>query len=131
MNDHHFDEKKLSFLADKCSLLLSPDGLSYEVKSSASPDCMVDVRLTQQAPGFVVGENGTSYYGTDPKEPWGSMRHAFWPRCKASGTFKTKNGELDMQGRGMFVMALQGMKPHFAGESFATSFMLCPRAKVA
>lgn len=42
------------------------------------------------------------------------MKHLFWPRCQVSGSFVTQKGPVDFAGRGMFVHALQGMKPHFA-----------------
>ena len=101
-----------SFHADKASVELSADSNMYYIKSAASPKTGVDVKFTRKAPGFAVGENGTSYYGTDPQKPWGSMRHVFWPRCEVEGDFKTHDGVLNMKGRGVFIHALQGMKPH-------------------
>src|ERR1043165_4637382 len=77
---------------------------------------MVDIKFMRAAPGFVGGKNGMTHFGTDPKNPWGSMRHAFWPRANVEGRIITKDGEIDFKGRGMFSMALQGMKPHHAGE---------------
>lgn len=62
----------------------------------------------------MVGKDGTSYYGTDPQQPWGEMHHRFWPRCEVEGTMMTQSGQVDCAGRGMFVHALQGMKPHHA-----------------
>lgn len=100
------------FHAEKCSIDLSPDGNAYYFKSNASPSTVVDVKFTRKAPGFVVGKNGTSYFGTDPQKPWGSMKHAFWPRCDVEGDFVTKDGVINMKGRGLFIHALQGMKPH-------------------
>lgn len=76
----------------------------------------MDIKVARIAPGFVVGKNGTSTFGTNPQKPWGSMRHAFWPRCQVEGSFITQTGEVDFKGRGFFVHALQGMKPHHAGK---------------
>lgn len=75
---------------------------------------MVSVTVTRTAPGFQVGENGKTFFGTDPKQPWGSMRHAFWPRNKVEGSIVTKDGPIDFKGKALFVHALQGMKPHHA-----------------
>ena len=72
--------------------------------------------VRRTAPGFQVGKDGKSYFGTDPQNPWGSMRHAFWPRCECEGTIITNDGEIDLKGRALFIMALQGMKPHHAGK---------------
>ncbi|KAK8160832.1 oxidative stress survival, Svf1-like protein [Phyllosticta citrichinensis] len=114
LNNVHFGEGNYNFYADNCSLELSEDGNTYTIKSSTNKQSVVDLKFTKTAPGFVMGKDGTSYFGTDPANPWGSMRHAFWPRCKVEGSVLTKTGEIDFTGRGMFVHALQGMKPHHA-----------------
>lgn len=62
----------------------------------------------------MAGEDGTSHYGTDPKHPWGAMRHAFWPRASVAGTMQTKKKTYKVDGRAVFIHALQGMKPHHA-----------------
>ncbi|KAI9728164.1 MAG: putative cell survival pathways protein [Chrysothrix sp. TS-e1954] len=114
LSNTRFSPDKYSFHADKCTLTLSEDGSSYTIKSTTSENNVVDLKFSRRAPGFVVGRDGTSYYGTDPGQPWGEMRHAFWPRCRVEGTFLTREGAVDMTGRGLFIHALQGMKPHHA-----------------
>ena len=94
---------------------MGEDGKSYVIKSSTNKKSVVDVKFTQTAPGFVVGRDGTSYFGTDPKKPWGRMIHKFWPMCQVEGHFLTQEGPVDFKGRGIFIHCLQGMKPHFAG----------------
>lgn len=42
------------------------------------------------------------------------MRHRFWPRCTVTGTMITPEKKYDFKGRGVFIHALQGMKPHHA-----------------
>ena len=74
----------------------------------------MNLTLTQAAPGFQVGRDGKTFFGTNPKEPWGSMRHAFWPRNTVEGSIITKEGSIDFKGKALFIMALQGMKPHHA-----------------
>lgn len=109
-----FTADKQGFKADGCSMELSEDGKSYTIKSNVNKRSIVDIKFTQVTPGFVAGENGTSYFGTDPKKPWGRMLHAFWPRCKVEGTIITPEGPVNFNGRGVLSHALQGMKPHFA-----------------
>jgi hypothetical protein len=111
-----FDEGMYSFGADNLSLTLNEEADAYVLKSTVSPNCLVDLTFKRTTPGFVVGKNGTSYFGTDPKKPWGSMSHAFWPRCTVEGTITTPDQAYDMAGRGVFIHALQGMKPHHAGK---------------
>lgn len=117
LNNTRFDDAKHNFYADNCSVELSADGSFYTIKSSTNKKSIVNLKVSRTAPGFVVGKNGTSYFGTDPANPWGTMRHAFWPRCKVEGSMLTQGGEIDFGGRGFFVHALQGMKPHHAGEN--------------
>lgn len=114
LSNFMFDENMLSFGADNLSLTLNEVGDSYTIKSTVNSGAQVDIKFSRTAPGFVVGKDGTSYFGTDPKNPWGSMRHAFWPCCAVEGTIATKDQTYDLGGRGVFIMALQGMKPHHA-----------------
>ena len=94
---------------------IGEDGKSYTIKSTFNKQGIVDLKFTQTAPGFVVGKDGTSYFGTDPKNPWGKMHHKFWPTCQVEGHILTQSGPVNFKGRGLFIHALQGMKPHFAG----------------
>ena len=93
---------------------MSDSGDSYSIKSAVNDDCIVNITVDREAPGFVVGKDGTSHFGTDHANPWGSMRHAFWARCSAKGTMQTKTKMYNIQGRALFIHALQGMKPHHA-----------------
>nr|POE72317.1 survival factor 1 [Quercus suber] len=113
-----FSQDKQGFKADGCSMELSEDGNSYKIKSNVNKNSIVDVTFTRVTPGFVAGQNGTSYFGTDPKKPWGRMLHAFWPRCKVEGTIITKKGPVNFNGGGALSHALQGMKPHFAASKW-------------
>lgn len=117
LEKYGFDAQKTNFHAQGCSVDLSPDGTSYKIKSSTNKQSIVDLTVTRIAPGFVVGKNGKTHYGTDAQNPWGSMRHAFWPRCSIEGSIITQAGPVDFKGRGIMVHALQGMKPHHAGQS--------------
>lgn len=75
---------------------------------------IVNLTIRKAAPGFVCGKDGKTLYGTDLSNPWGAMRHAFWPRCTAEGTITTAEGPIDYKGKALFIHALQGMKPHHA-----------------
>ena len=116
LENYGFDEDQFSFYADGVSVELSEDGSFYTIKSAVNENSLVNLKFTRAAPGFVGGKDGITNYGTDPKNPWGSMRHAFWPRCTVEGSVITKDGEIDLKGRGNFNHALQGMKPHHAGK---------------
>ncbi|KAL8693409.1 MAG: hypothetical protein Q9218_001758 [Villophora microphyllina] len=119
LDSYGFDQRMFSFYADGCAITLSEDASSYTVKSAVNESSVVNLTVSRTAPGFQVGSNGTSYFGTDPQYPWGSMRHRFWPRCRVEGSFITKDGEVDFKGGGLFIHALQGMKPHHAAAKWS------------
>lgn len=114
LNNQDFSEDKSSFYADDCAVELSEDGTFYTIKSLNDERAIVNLKITRTTPGFHVGTSGKTLFGTDLENPWGTMRHAFWPRCTAEGTISVKEGPLDFKGRALFVYALQGMKPHHA-----------------
>ncbi|EFX04556.1 survival factor 1 [Grosmannia clavigera kw1407] len=114
LRDHEFSEDMTSFYATDCAVELSEDGESYSIKSLNDDRAIVNLTVKRTAPGFQAGKTGRSLFGTDLDDPWGSMRHVFWPRCVASGSITTtEDGPLSFDGyRGLFIHALQGMKPH-------------------
>lgn len=93
---------------------LNEEGDTYTIKSAAHESCIVNLTVTRKSPGFQIGEDGTSYYGTDAANPWGHMRHAFWPRALVTGTMQTPTKTYKMDGRALYSYAIQGMKPHHA-----------------
>ncbi|RFU31149.1 hypothetical protein B7463_g5153, partial [Scytalidium lignicola] len=114
LSNIEFSEDKTNFYADNCAIELSEDNKSYTIKSMTNEASIVNVTVTRVAPGFQVGVDGTSYFGTDPEQPWGSMRHTFWPRNTVEGTIVTNDGPIDFKGNALFIHCLQGMKPHHA-----------------
>lgn len=114
MKNVDISEDKLNFYADNVAFELSEDGTTYSLKSMTNEASIVNITVKRVAPGFQAGKDGKTYYGTDPKSPWGSMRHAFWPRNTCEGTIVTNDGPIDFKGKALFIHALQGMKPHHA-----------------
>lgn len=114
LNNVEFSDDKASFYANDCAIELALDGNSYTIKSMTDQRAIVNIKVTKTAPGFQAGRTGTTKFGTDLENPWGTMRHAFWPRCAVEGTITTKDGPIDFAGTALYVYALQGMKPHHA-----------------
>ncbi|KAH9904088.1 oxidative stress survival, Svf1-like protein [Xylariomycetidae sp. FL2044] len=114
LSNYEFSEDKTGFYANDCALELSEDGNTYTIKSMTDQRSIVNLTIKKVAPGFVAGKDGRTLYGTDLSNPWGSMRHAFWPRCAAEGTIVTPDGPIDFKGKAFYSFALQGMKPHHA-----------------
>lgn len=110
-----FDEDMLSFGGDNIAVTLNEEGTAYTIKSAINEKTLVNLTITRETPGFCIGKDGISTFGTDPENPWGSMNHLFWPRCKAEGTIVTPEREIDFGGQAVYIKALQGMKPHHLG----------------
>lgn len=114
LKDVEFSEDKCNFYAQHCAVELSADGEYYTIKSATDDRAKVNLTVRKAAPGFVSGKDGKTLFGTDLSNPWGSMRHGFWPRCTTEGTITTADGPIDFKGKTLFIHALQGMKPHHA-----------------
>jgi len=114
LKDVDFNDDKTSFYAENLAVDLSADGKSYTIKSLVNEASIINLTVSQTAPGFCIGKDGKSYYGTNPKEPWGYIKHAFWPRNSCEGSIVTKDGPVDFKGKAMFIHANQAMKPHHA-----------------
>jgi Svf1-like N-terminal lipocalin domain len=118
LSDFEFDDDKYScYNGENMAIILSEDGSEFTIKAMVdkTQNVTVDLVIKRTAPGFQAGKDGNTYYGTDPTDPWGTMRHAWWPRATCKGTITTADGPIDFSGKALFILALQGMKPHHAG----------------
>ena len=118
LKNHCFDEEMLSFYADGLSISLNEAGDEYSIKAARNDSALIDLVVKRVTPGFHAGKDGTTYYGTDPENPWGEMKHRFWPRCSVTGSMITPEKKYDFAGRGVFIYAIQGMKPHHAAATW-------------
>lgn len=108
-----------NFYAKDLSIEISGENNdTYTLTSKVNPASEVELVMTRLTPGVIFGTDGSTLYGDDIENPWGSMRHAFWPRCSVKGTIKLNDATVTIDGFTMFVMALQGMKPHHAAKSW-------------
>jgi hypothetical protein len=75
----------------------------------------LEVRRPAGAPGFKTGkgpDGGYSYFGPDAASPEGYVVHRFWPLTRTSGSISVNGKPLAVEGPGMFVHAIQGMRPN-------------------
>ncbi|CCC70796.1 hypothetical protein NCAS_0F03120 [Naumovozyma castellii] len=79
-----------NFYADNLSVELNDENTTYHFVSNVNEQSMIDLTFIRLTPGAKVGEDPTTYYGDNIDEPWGSMRHVFWPRNSCHGTIKLK-----------------------------------------
>lgn len=89
---------------------------SYVIKATLQDESQISLVVKRPAsiPGFKIGngpKGGFSYLGFNQEKPDGYVVHRFWPHTIASGMI-VRNGErLEMNGIGMMVHAIQGMRP--------------------
>ena len=95
-----------------------PDGSeSYEITAHMDAEVQLGYTYTRPAScaGWKVGagaEGGKSFFGANQASPDGFVVHRFWPRAHTSGHILLKGQALDARGTGMFVHAIQGMRPN-------------------
>ena len=79
-----------NFYADGLAIELNEDNTQYHIVSDVCEQSTVDLYVTRLTPGAKAGEDPTTYYGDNLEEPWGTMRHVFWPRNSCHGTINVK-----------------------------------------
>ena len=81
----------------------------------------LEIQRPASIPGYKVGkgpQGGYSYFGPDPQKAEGYVIHRFWPRFKATGTVIRSGKAIPVQGSGMLVHAIQGMRPNLVASSW-------------
>ena len=81
----------------------------------------LDVKRPTAIPGFKIGKGpkgGFSYFGPDVEKPEGYVVHRFWPRFQSSGIIVNNGEATSFAGPGMFVHAVQGMRPNLIAASW-------------
>ncbi|KAJ1308080.1 hypothetical protein OPQ81_002145 [Rhizoctonia solani] len=107
---------KRSSKSDQFTVTLAPGtgefAEQYEINANLE-DIQLALKISRpsSAQGFKVG-NGHSYFGTDLNKPEGYVVHRFWPRTQCSGAVIKSGQVIEANGVGMFVHAIQGMRPN-------------------
>jgi len=81
----------------------------------------LDVQRPATIPGYKVGKGrkgGYSYFGPHLEKPEGYVIHRFWPRFRAAGTIIHNGNAKPVQGSGMLVHAIQGMRPNLVASAW-------------
>src|SRR5258708_15679919 len=90
---------------------------SYSITANLDNELqiMLVVSRPTSIPGYKLGKGpkgGFSYFGADENSPEGYVVHRFWPRTTCNGHIILKGQAIEVQGSGMFVHAIQGMRPN-------------------
>lgn len=95
-----------------------PDGSQvYDVSAKLDDQVQVIYSMTRpsQAKGWKLGQDeraGFSYFGENESVPEGYVVHRFWPFATTSGLIIINGRAIEATGQGMFVQAIQGMRPN-------------------
>ncbi|ODO09873.1 hypothetical protein I350_02095 [Cryptococcus amylolentus CBS 6273] len=100
---------------------------TYSITAHLEKDVQISVQFTKpsSAPGFKLGsgpEGGVSTFGKDKLKRDGYVVHRFHPLVKSSGTLVLSGAIVDMAGEGMFVHAIQGMRPNLVASTWNFAF---------
>ena len=96
---------------------------SYSILGRFGDDFQVsvDIKRPSAIPGFKIGKGpkgGFSYFGRNVEKPKGYVVHRFWPRFHSSGIVVNNSRATSFTGPGMFVHAIQGMRPNLVASSW-------------
>jgi hypothetical protein len=85
----------------------------YVINANLGNDLQLALTVSRpaSAAGFKVGR-GDSHFGVDPAKADGYVVHRFWPRTQCSGHIIRSGQAIEATGVGMFVHAIQGMRPN-------------------
>lgn len=108
---------KRSSKADQFSVTHSPasgdSAEKYSINANLGDDLQIGLTVSRlaSAEGFKLAQ-GESHFGTDPTKADGYVVHRFWPRTTCSGHVIRAGRAIEANGVGMFVHAIQGMRPN-------------------
>lgn len=117
---------KRSSKSDQYSVLfetLDNGDEKYTIEANMDSDLQLAYSFTRPSGSkgwkLGAGPNGAkSLFGSNPASPDGYVLHRFWPTAKSTGHFIIKGQAIDAEGQGMFVHAIQGMRPNLVASKW-------------
>jgi hypothetical protein len=96
---------------------------SYKITANLAGNIQISLDVSRPAgvPGFKIGKGekgGYSYLGSNPDKADGYVIHRIWPMLTAKGHVINKGKAIEVAGPGMFVHAIQGMRPNLVAQSW-------------
>jgi len=108
MSNFKLSPDRRSATADNMSIVLNSECNKYTV-TLTHKELIVSFEFELIDRGFKIGE-GKTYFGQDKST--GFVEHKFWPKGNVKGNMIVDGREFDVTGVGLFVHAIQGMRPH-------------------
>ncbi|CAO1625177.1 unnamed protein product [Parajaminaea phylloscopi] len=117
---------KRSSKSDQYSVLFETlgDGSDkYTIEANMDSDLQLAYSFTRPsaAQGWKLGAGpagAKSIFGSNTSSPDGYVLHRFWPTAKSTGHFIIKGQAIDAEGQGMFIHAIQGMRPNLVASKW-------------
>lgn len=112
-------DKRSSKAAEFTVLFSTLENGDEKYSITANLDAELQISWSFIRPAAVQGwklgsghKGGFSYFGSNLGSPEGYVIHRFWPVAESSGHIISKGTAIDAKGKGMFVHAIQGMRPN-------------------
>ncbi|EST08660.1 Oxidative stress survival, Svf1-like protein [Kalmanozyma brasiliensis GHG001] len=111
-------DKRSSKAAEFSVVFSSTDaGDKYSITANLDADLQLSWSFTRPKAiqGWKLGagpKGGFSYFGSNLGSPEGYVIHRFWPVAESEGHVIAQGAAIDAKGKGMFVHAIQGMRPN-------------------
>ncbi|CAG8623761.1 7556_t:CDS:2, partial [Dentiscutata heterogama] len=109
MSNFKLSPDRRSAQADNMSIILNPECSKYTVTLKHEQELIVSFEFERVDRGFKIG-GGKTYFGQDKST--GFVEHKFWPKGNVKGNIVVDGKAFDITGVGLFVHAIQGMRPH-------------------
>lgn len=95
----------------------------YTIEANMDTDLQLAYSFTRpaKAKGWKLGSGpqcAKSLFGSNPSSPDGYVLHHFWPAATSTGHFVMKGQAIDAHGQGMFIHAIQGMRPNLVASKW-------------
>ncbi|WFD21899.1 Putative cell survival pathways protein [Malassezia equina] len=102
---------------------LNDGSQQYDISATLDNDVQLMYTVTRKAnaKGWKLGQGekgGFSYFGENPAAPVGHVVHRFWPIAEVSGMIVVNGRAIEARGQGMFVQAIQGMRPNLVASKW-------------
>lgn len=96
---------------------------SYTIRANLAADLQLSFDISRPAsvPGWKIGKGpkgGYSYFGNDPTKAEGYVIHRIWPHFIGSGHVIHAGKASTLRGPGVFLHAIQGMRPNLVASSW-------------
>ncbi|CAG8517231.1 201_t:CDS:2 [Paraglomus brasilianum] len=109
MSNFKLSPDRRSATTDGMKIELNSECTKYTVSLVHANELLISFVFERVDRGFKIGE-GKTFFGSDKST--GFVEHKFWPKGKVSGNVFINGKPFDLNGVGLFVHALQGMRPH-------------------